>query len=136
MLDENLKKMSCKCKEYYKSITSIDVIPVEKTNVEKYLKHRKGEKIIKKRLLRSPVMTTVKEDIYEYYDSGKLNAKELARHLYIFYDEEKNEFFTYGKVKIYFGEKSATHSFTTNEELKSFVDDLVDKCKKCGNELL
>ena len=81
-------------------------------------------------------MTTVKEDIYEYYDSGKLNAKELARHLYIFYDEEKNEFFTYGKVKIYFGEKSATHSFTTNEELKSFVDDLVDKCKKCGNELL
>ena len=49
MVSENLEGMSCKSKEYYRNITSIDVKPVKVRDCSNYLIHKKGDTIIKKK---------------------------------------------------------------------------------------
>lgn len=140
MIKENLKALSCKSKEYYKYITSIDVTPIKVKDCSKYLIHKKGDTIVKKRLFKKPIVTTATEDLYKYDEYSPCSAKDLARyHLYgTRYNEEKDFFYLPGEVKICFSNKKDAeyHRFDTNEELRKFVNDLMDKCRKCGNELL
>ena len=135
MVSENLEGMSCKSKEYYKNITSIDVTPVKPTNYDNYLLHRKGEQIVKKRLFRKPIITTAQEDIYKI-DGEERNAYGMASYWNTVYNPETNTFHRRGKVVIYFKKEYETKYFNTNDEVREFVFDLREKCKKCGNELL
>ena len=140
MIPEKLENLSCKSKEYYKSITSIDVTPVEIRDLSSYLIHKKGDKIIKKRLFRKPKVITVTEDLYKVNDSPPYTAKELVRYYFyaIRYNAKKDIFYVPGEVEISFSSKkeSECHKFDTDEKLKTFVSDLIDKCKKSGNDLL
>ena len=141
MVSENLERMSCKSKEYYKNITAIDVTPVKTRDCSIYLVHKKGDTIVKRRLFRKPKVTTVVEDLYKFSDYySPCSAKDLVRyHFYgTRYNEEKDFFYFPGEVKICFSNKkdAECHRFDTDEELKTFVNDLMEKCRKCGNELL
>ena len=140
MIKENLESLSCKSKEYYKNITSIDVTPVKVRDCSKYLIHKKGDTIVKKRLFRKPKVTTVVEDLYKFSDYSPCSAKNLVRHHFYGtrYNEEKDFFYFPGEVKICFSNKKDAeyNKFDTDEELKTFVNDLMEKCRKCGNELL
>ena len=135
MIDSNLTGMSCNSKEYYKNITSIEVTPVKPTDYDRYLLHRKGEQIVKKRLFRKPIITTAQEDIYKI-DGEERNAYGMASYWNTVYNPESNTFHRRGKVVIYFKKEYETKYFNTNDEVRKFVFDLREKCKKCGNELL
>jgi len=136
MLNENLEDLSCKSKEYYKSIAALKIKPVEILDMSKYLIHRKGDVIIKKRLFRKPIKKTVDEDVYRYLGETH-NAKRLAYYLGVRYNKSTNTFYSPGVAYIYdTNKKLETMKFDTNEDLKMFITDLKEKCKKCGNELL
>lgn len=135
MVSENLEGISCKSKEYYRNITAIDVTPVRPTNYDGYLLHRKGEQIVKKRLFKKPIITTVQEDIYKI-DGKECNATYMASYWNATYNPDNNMFHKRGKVVIHFKKEYETEYFNTNDEIRNFVSDLREKCKKCGNELL
>lgn len=135
MVSENLEGISCKSKEYYRNITAIDVTPVRPTNYDRYLLHRKGEQIVKKRLFKKPIITTVQEDIYKI-DGKECNATYMASYWNATYNPDNNTFHKRGKVVIHFKKEYETEYFNTNDEIMDFVSDLKEKCKKCGNELL
>ena len=135
MVSENLEGISCKSKEYYRNITAIDVTPVRPTNYDMYLLHRKGEQIVKKRLFKKPIITTVQEDIYKI-DGKECNATYMASYWNATYNSDNNTFHKRGKVVIHFKKEYETEYFNTNDEIRNFVSDLKEKCKKCGNELL
>jgi len=139
MIKENLESLSCKSKEYYKNITSIDVTPVKVRDCSKYLIHKKGDTIVKRRFFRKPKVTTIVEDLYKFSDYTPCSAKKLVERHFTStrYDEEKDFFYYPADVKISFSKKDSEHyKFDTDEELKIFVNDLMEKCRKCGNELL
>lgn len=138
MIEENLKTLSRKSKEYYKSITSIDVTPLKKRDLSNYLVYKKGDTIVKKRLFRKPKVTTAVEDLYKIDGSSLITADEVVKHHFwsTRYNKEGNFFYYPGEVDVHFGKNKEYYKFDTNEDLKTFVTDLTDKCRKCGNELL
>lgn len=136
MIDNNLRNLSCKSRTYYQSVTSIEVRPVDVYHTQHKLLYKKGDTIVKKRLFRSPLYRTAETDLYDYYGE-LLSPMELAAHVCgIRYSEEKNSFFVPARVKICKASGDNYVYFDTDDEMKVFVSDFKEKCKKCGNELL
>lgn len=138
MLKENLEDLSCKSKEYYKGITEINVRPRKTRDFSDLLVRKKGDIIIKRKCLFGKKITeTAKTDLYRC-EGTLVPPEKLARHYYsTCYNPETNEFYWKGKVIIYWGNKNnETEEFENDSDLIDFVNDLKEKCKKCGNELL
>ena len=135
MDNNNLKNLSCKSQAYYKSITAIEVVPVEEFDASGYLKYKKGDVITKKRFLKPARTTTVKEDLYRW-NHGTVDAKEFACRMYLYYDAASGKFYRSGHVKVLRGKEYDWERFTSNADLEEFVRDLKRKCEECGNKLL
>jgi hypothetical protein len=129
--------MALKSREYYRKITSIEFEPLRLKDFSDILVYKKGSIRKKKRLFRKPKYITVTEDLYD--DGYSLvNVKGLLNtyNYNIRYNEEKKFFYYPSKVTIRSTAGDTYHKFDTDEEANAFINDLKDKCKKCGNELL
>lgn len=140
----NYTEQSFKSKKYYSSITGLKFTPREHVNVDAP-KFKKGEIVSStKTLFMKPRKKYAETDLYEkkYYDWDGANYKELlSPSLYAIkigahYDDEKNEFYRKANVVIEFNGNVENKYFTCDNEALNFINDLKEKCKLCGNELL
>lgn len=122
---------------YYKSITGLWITP-RKPFTRTKPKYKKGELISRFRLFGHTFSETyAKSDMYEsYYTSDLVDAEEYAKERNLVIDELGN-MVSKAKVRIEKdGHIDEYHDFDTDEEAQEFVNNIIGKCKLCGNELL
>lgn len=121
---------------YYKSITGLWITPREPYTKIKP-KYKKGELISRIRLFGHTFSETyAKSDMYESYYDRLIDAETYAKEHNLSIDELGN-MFTKAKVKIEKnGYTDEYHDFDTDEEAQEFVNNIIGKCKRNGNELM
>lgn len=121
---------------YYKSITGLWITSREPSRAKP--KYKKGELISRFRLFGHTFSETyAKSDMYEsYYSSNLVDVETFAKERGLFIDEMGNLFIK-AKVKIEKNGCSDEHyGFNTDEEAQEFVNNIIEKCKLNGNELM
>lgn len=136
-----MENKSYKSEAYYKSIVGLEFEPLKITHRQP--KFLKGQLIKRKSIFGFKLSEKyAEEDLYEIidyrgYESKKslVNKEEYANfhHLAI---TENGDFAYKAKVHIHIPNNSSHYSFNTDNEAIEFLNDLKEKCMKCGNRLM
>lgn len=131
---------------FYKSIKSISFIPMRKIEEMKVAIPR-GKWFFWKLFGLIPLIPKrAKEDLYKVGCGGALcrfqpikKAYEI-KYAYLHSFLNKKEKIVYYRAKVEISclnyNNDETKYFTTNQEAKKYFDDVRNKCKECGNDLM
>jgi len=143
-MNNNIIEQNFKSRKYYAGITGIKFVPKQHLDFGPP-KIKKGDVIpCKKFLFFKPKIKYAQTDLYEVYDydydgctyKSYLSPHDFARRKFVYYDKDNNEFYRKARVIIYYEKDSKVSIFDSDDEAISFIEELKEKCKKCGNELL
>jgi len=147
MKEKKYESTSCTSNLRYKSIDSLDFVPMKRGEVIKVVS--KGQRLYWKWLGLIPLIPyKAKNDLYYcsltdgYNERRYFTLDEMRRSVEEYewlYMNDNNEVFVRAKVKIHYTKDySGSYNiqyFTSDKEAMNFYDELKKKCKDCGNEL-